>query len=80
MYFRQKLPFHDVPIKLYMRSRKQTDPSTRSSGDDHEMANADRIGISREEWAVGAHVEAPSDPSIRFINHDVNELLSGLND
>ena len=24
--FREKLPFHDIPIKLYLRSRSQTDP------------------------------------------------------
>ena len=29
--FREKLPFRDIPIKLYMRSRKQTEPGERSS-------------------------------------------------
>ena len=28
--FREKLPFHDIPIKLYMRSRKQEEPGSRS--------------------------------------------------
>ncbi len=27
--FREKLPFHDIPIKLYMRSEKQTEPGAR---------------------------------------------------
>ncbi len=31
--FREKLPFRDIPIKLYMRSRKQTEPGERSSSD-----------------------------------------------
>ena len=79
-YFREKLPFHDVPIKLYMRSRKQTDPGSRSSSDDREAADPDRIGISREERTVGAMAASSSDPSIRFINHEVNELLSDLDD
>ena len=28
--FREKLPFRDIPIKLYMRSRKQEEPGSRS--------------------------------------------------
>ncbi len=80
-YFRQKLPFHDVPIKLYMRSRKQVEPGERSSSSEElEMVDADRIGISRDERIAGALAATSSDPSIRFINHEVNELLSDLDD
>ena len=32
--FREKLPFHDIPIKLYLRSRKQTEPGARPSSDE----------------------------------------------
>src|SRR5262249_54567826 len=32
--FRQKLPFHDIPIKLYLRARSQTDPNARRTIDD----------------------------------------------
>ena len=77
-YFREKLPFHDVPIKLYLRSRKQVEPGSRSSSEDHDLADADRIGISREERTGRALAATASDPSIRFINHEVNELLSDL--
>ena len=30
--FREKSPYHDVPIKLYMRARKQTEIGGRTSG------------------------------------------------
>ena len=30
--FREKLPFHDIPVKLYLRARVQTDPSQRRRG------------------------------------------------
>src|SRR5271166_6367751 len=30
--FREQLPFHDIPIKLYLRARKQTEPDTHSAG------------------------------------------------
>ena len=30
--FREKLPFHDIPIKLYLRRRTQSDPNAPSVG------------------------------------------------
>ena len=80
--FRQKLPFRDIPIKLYMRSRKQVEPGSRSSTGELESAeeyvDTDQIGITTER-AVPAHAGG-SDPSLRFINHEVNELLADLDD
>ena len=40
--FREKLPFHDIPIKLYMRSRKQTEPGERSSSAGSRRRRPDR--------------------------------------
>ncbi len=78
--FRQKLPFRDIPIKLYMRSRKQVEPGSRSSSDGldqaHEFVDTDQIGITAER-RVPAHAGG-ADPSLRFINHEVNELLADL--
>jgi GTP-binding protein len=73
--FREKSPYHDIPIKLYMRSRKQTDPEGRSSG--HEPDDPDVLGArvdSAVQTAQGAHF----DPSVRFLHREVNELLSDL--
>ena len=43
--FREKLPFHDIPIKLYMRSRKQVEPGDRSSvGSIGREATTTRMG------------------------------------
>src|SRR5262249_7409414 len=36
--FREKLPFHDIPIKLYLRSRSQTEPSSSQSSGEIEAS------------------------------------------
>ena len=76
--FREKLPFRDVPIKLYMRARKQVEPGER-------RPSRDEVG---EEWQdVDYHAlpgeierrEAEEDrQEVRFLNREVNELLSDL--
>ena len=71
--FREKLPFRDVPIKLYMRSRKQAEPGDRKPGDlathDWDDTDADDYGPSREDT---------ESEEVRFLNREVNELLSDL--
>jgi GTP-binding protein len=85
--FREKLPFRDVPIKLYMRARTQTAPEAR--------------GAARAERRLGEGIEAGDDwdesyddfdadlatpdmggrrevEDVRFINREVNDLLSDL--
>ena len=52
--FREKLPFHDIPLKLYLRNRTQTDPSSSPPSDPaadagprlsrHAQASRERIG------------------------------------
>jgi GTP-binding protein len=81
--FRQKLPFRDIPIKLYMRSRKQEEPGGRSphgkSG--HAVGALDDDG---EDFAAGqpvrVHASTAIDPSTRFLHHEVNQLLAELDD
>ncbi len=85
--FREKLPFRDVPIKLYMRARTQTAPDAR--------------GAARAERRLGEGIEAGDDwddsyddfdddlatpnmgarnevEDVRYINREVNDLLSDL--
>ena len=47
--FREKLPFHDIPIKLYMRSRKQTDPSMRRKAGRDSILPGDEEFINIDE-------------------------------
>jgi GTP-binding protein len=72
---REKLPFHDIPIKLYLRSRKQTDPSNRrrSSGDGIEPG--DREFIDSDD---GTYEPEPRSGEVRFIEREVDEILSDL--
>jgi GTP-binding protein len=78
--FREKLPFHDIPIKLYLRSRKQEELGTRSSnGRSEEEPDMDFGVVSPEFKQSGRmHATAPSDPSMRFLHQEVNELLAEL--
>jgi GTP-binding protein len=81
--FREKLPFHDVPIKLYLRSRKPQEPGGRSSAGGPELAESftdPRGEGAGSNQAVAAHAGGASDPSLRFLNLEVNELLADLDD
>ena len=75
--FREKLPFHDIPIKLYMRTRKQTEPGARGA------ANVDHGEFDEQEFESHptAHSGSSSNPGLegfRFLDREVNELLSDL--
>ena len=83
--FRQKLPFRDVPIKLYMRSRKQEEPGGRPSRDESDRTEDANYGDDPTEVELAvrmpaATAAAPTDPSMRFLHHEVNELLADLDD
>ena len=62
--FREQLPFHDIPLKLYLRARTQTDPNApKKSKEDSES------GESRAfEDDFGTD------------NLEINELLDDLGD
>jgi GTP-binding protein len=78
--FRSKLPFRDIPIKLYLRSRKQEEPDGRA-------AHGKAVPVASFDYDEDtAEMEPPSrlptppvnDPSMRFLHQEVNELLAGL--
>lgn len=75
--FREKLPFHDIPIKLYLRARTQTDPS-RPKPREEEDPTAD-IG-SRAEWPVASPKPTGDTGNYRQLDLEVNEALSELDD
>ncbi len=70
--FREKLPFHDVPIKLYLRARTQSDPHGASSGDTDPTAD---VG-SRAGQPQSARAMSEPGP-YRSFDREVNDLLSG---
>jgi GTPase len=78
---REKLPYHDIPIKLYMRSRKQNEPGERSNSEVSE-ASDDQFDMN----STAARADGPNQPpqhrhldfATRFLNREVNELLSEL--
>jgi GTP-binding protein len=79
--FREKLPFHDIPIKLYLRSRKQSDPGAGPEDD----GSAGSVGAFNSSVAgKRADSPAPSPGSghfgvaTRILNREVNELLAEL--
>jgi GTPase len=78
--FREKLPFRDVPIKLYMRSRKQTEPGSRGASPALNGADDDDAEptMARTDRAVEAPRGNHLDLATRYLNHEVNELLSDL--
>jgi GTP-binding protein len=74
--FREKLPFRDVPIKLYLRTRKQVEPGQRRR-DNASSENDELTGF--EEGAGGTIETSSASPDgVRFLNREVNELLSEL--
>jgi GTP-binding protein len=82
--FREKLPFRDIPVKLYLRSRKQEEVGSRS-GNGHPGAREDtEFAVEdseiEESEKVHAAVPGPTDPSMRFLHQEVNELLADLDD
>ena len=85
--FREKLPFRDIPIKLYMRARTQTAPDARGAaraerrlGEGVEAGadwddSADDFGDDLATPNMGGRVEVED---VRYINREVNDLLSDL--
>ena len=76
--FREKLPYHDIPIKLYMRSRTQEEPGGRTPSRSEPDLTAD---AGPRVWSSGA--SAPRSPhdsgTYRQIDREVNELLAEIN-
>ena len=70
--FREKLPFRDIPIKLYLRARTQSDPNAPTPQD----PTIDRGSKTRPDKAAReAGLDAILD---RELDMEVNELLADL--
>jgi GTP-binding protein len=85
--FREKLPFHDIPVKLYLRSRTKTDLTAMTGlGTVHDPTADEGPQLQRAGVGAGAPVEAarssdssivPAEPPlVSDIDREVNELLS----
>ena len=72
--FRERLPFRDIPIKLYLRSRTQSDPTAPRATD----PTADE-GSRLDFGAEPAHAAAGY-AGFRMLNREVNDLLDDLED
>jgi GTP-binding protein len=71
--FREKLPFRDIPIKLYLRSRKQSGSAARAA------ANGNRNDEGKDEFEEARGTSSdPGASGLRFLDREVNELLSDL--
>lgn len=69
--FREKLPFHDVPIKLYMRARTQSDPHGNASDPTADEGPRHRAQPAHAVSEPGEH---------RMMDREVNEMLDDLDD
>ena len=77
--FREQLPFRDIPIKLYMRSRRQADEASRSPTEKWENPSELPDELPPDQHALpAAHRGTHFDVASRFLNREVNELLSDL--
>jgi GTP-binding protein len=73
--FREKLPFRDIPIKLYLRARKQSEAGSRRGTSDSYGDDSEFMGPS----GAAAEMAVDSEPdSMRILDREVNELLSDL--
>ena len=73
--FREKLPFRDIPVKLYLRARSQTDydaPGGRGHGDDLFGDDGSRM--------AGRSSHATSPVGRSEMDREVNDLLTELDD
>jgi GTP-binding protein len=70
--FREKLPFHDIPIKLYLRARTQSEPHGAAHGADPTADEGPRL--ARPQAAHVLHERG----AFRQIDREVNDLLAGL--
>ena len=59
--FREKLPFRDIPIKLYLRARKQTEPGAASTSGGGDRDRGRTHGSRRKTGRLAADAEADSE-------------------
>src|SRR5215212_1241968 len=73
--FREKLPFHDIPIKLYLRSRSQSDPSRPKAAPDPTEDEGSRL-----DWPLASTPAQSDTGNFRQLDREVNEALAELDD
>jgi GTP-binding protein len=89
--FRDKLPFHDIPIKLYLRARSQSAPMPEFPPHDPTADEGPLVGTpsrparSRTDGGGRAEVEAPADgigsrEHQMLLDMEVNDLLADLDE
>ncbi len=69
--FRTKLPFKDVPIKLYLRARSQTEPGSGGGGGKEDLS-ADYGSL------VDSHGRVATPAGRTQLDREVNDLLAEL--
>ena len=79
--FRERLPFKDIPIKLYLRARTQTDPSTaiEPAVDHGPRSRAAARSAAEAKQAGGASWEIEG-ASVSELDQEVNDLLADFDD
>jgi GTPase len=73
--FREKLPYHDIPIKLYLRSRSRTD--SPSPGRGTEAPGQDE-GPEKQAHKQPEPVLAHKPLQVSDLDREVNELMADL--
>jgi len=76
-YFREKLPFHDIPIKLYMRSRSQSDAPSQGG---RSVESSDSEESSANQWPFKSPEPRHDSMMFRQFDREVNEALAELED
>ncbi|MBX6313803.1 MAG: ribosome biogenesis GTPase Der [Isosphaeraceae bacterium] len=77
--FREKLPFHDIPIKLYLRTRTQSEGRAPASEDRRGREPAEELDELPSRMDREPALSA-SDSGLRRLDREVNELLDDLED
>ncbi len=71
--FRERLPFKDVPVKLYLRARSQSDPNSPNAPNSADM---DDIFADAGSMANGHNGKKPAGRT--QLDREVNDLLAEL--
>ncbi len=82
--FRERLPFKDVPIKLYLRARTQTVPGEKDEGEEIDPTEDVGSRTGRKTRAVAVDPEPESGDSFEtdllHLDQEVNELLDEIDE
>ena len=70
--FREKLPFKDVPVKLYLRARSQSDPNAPSGADSEDVFEDAGSRVDGRQPQTAARVGRTQ------LDREVNDLLAEL--